>query len=247
METTHNPEECREELQRTREELKAKTETLESTLASVSLLYQVTSTLASIENSTLLYKTLLEQIGKRLGSEIGIVYTIDTKASHYEALYALGVQEGERTQISGTINKTLLEEIFVAHKISRLYAQGEDIAPVHAILLSYHPKALLTAPIETKEGTPVFIQFVRCTNEEFTIEDERIVRILLNKAGSVLDAIVAQQKLEARTAELERMNNLMLGRELRIADLKKELADLRAATPTPKEAPLEGFPTEEVP
>lgn len=235
METIQNHAECQEELQRIREELKEKTETLESTLASVSLLYQVTNALGVIENSTELYKTLLEQIGRRLGSEIGIVYAVDIKESRYEAIYALGIQEDERKQLLGTLGKTPLEEIVATHKIRRSYSGGEDIIPQQDILLFYHPKASLTAPMETKEGIFMLIQFMRCTNEEFTFEDERTVRILLNKAASVLDIIATQQKLKARTSELERMNNVMLGRELRIAELKKELANLKA---DPKQMPL---------
>jgi transcriptional regulator with GAF, ATPase, and Fis domain len=220
-------EDCREELQRVRDELETKTAALETTLSSVSLLYQITNTLTSIKNAPALYATLLEQLGKRFGAEIGIVYGIDRVTSQYEAIFALGIQESERKRLSGMLSATLIESVSTLNKIHRSYGREESAALVHDVLLHYHPKALLTAPIETKEDTPTVLQFLRSGDEEFTFDDERMLGIVLTKAASTLDAIAIQQKFKTKTDELARMNSLMINRELRMIELKKELKRLK--------------------
>lgn len=209
--------------------LEQKISALEATLSNVSSLYQIGNAFAVIEDRKILYRTLLDQVGRCLGADIGIIYSVDVKTYTYQTLYVLGIQEGERSKMFGSLDKTLLEAIYKEPKIISVYAQQDGAMAVqHPILGRYHPKASLTAFIEEREGSCTFLQFMRCSNEAFTPEDERMIRIFLDKTVSVLKSITIQEKLKAETGETGRLNKLMLGRELKMVELKQENARLRA-------------------
>ena len=75
----------------------------------------------------------------------------------------------------------------------------------------------IISPIKNKEGAVVMVLFYSIDATE--------------KRLAEIEAKKKKGELESRTEELEKMNKLMLGRELRIAALKKEIEVLKSAQP----------------
>ena len=82
--------------------------------------------------------------------------------------------------------------------------------------------------METKAGVVAVLQLSRLYDESFSPEDERVFRILLSKLSSSLEAALAQEILRKKTNELERVNKLMVDRELKMIELKKRIVELEA-------------------
>lgn len=212
------------QLHAAQKEAKEKTKALESTLATVSSLYQISSELSLIEDTKTLYKIFLEKLTQLFGAEIGVLYKIESK--DFSIISSIGLRRSEQEQLSGS-TKGILEKVVLEKKIIRALP-ADALTEVSALFAAYPIKATILSPIETKSGVTAIIQCSRLYDETFTTEEERVIRILVSKLTSILDTVAVQETLKIRTRELERLNNLMIDRELKMIELKKRIAILEA-------------------
>lgn len=220
-------EELKQKIAAAETEAKRKTQALESTLTTVSLLYQITSELGLIEDIDQLYKTFLEKVLQLFSIEIGVFYHIETEPEQYRAFLSLGLRHNEEALLTGPFFAgTLFEEVILKRGI-RLVSTKE-IQLVNPVFRRYPIAVTLMVPVETKAGVVAVLQLSRLYDEPFFPEDERVFRILLSKLSSSLEAASAQDILRKKTNELERMNKLMVDRELKMIELKKQIAELLA-------------------
>jgi len=215
-------EELQKQLKAAQEDAKVKTKVLESTLATVSLLYQISSELSTIENKEKLYVTFLERVLKLFGAEIGIFYKMGVGSREYTVNFSLGIRKNEQELLHGPI-VGVLQEVIREKKVVRDVSL-ETLKEINSFFSVYPIRATILAPIEIKLGVVGILQCSRLYDDAFTADEERVIRILLNKLASIHDIVAAQNKLKLKTSELERMNKLMIDRELKMVELKNELA-----------------------
>lgn len=219
-------DELKKQLQIAEDEAKIKTKALETTLTTVSLLYQINSELGLIEDTEKLYTTFLEKVLQLFGVEIGIFYVVDKDTKEYTSFFSLGLRHDEQDLLRGPLSGSIFEDILLNRTMRLVSTEGVQL--LSPIFSKYPIKATLLAPVDTKSGVVAIAQFSRLYDEPFTTEDERVMRILLNKLASSLDIVSSQEKLRTKTNELERMNKLMVDRELKMVELKAEIAALKA-------------------
>ena len=219
-------EELKQKIASAETEAKRKTRALESTLTTVSLLYQITSELGLIEDIDQLYKTFLEKVLQLFSIEIGVFYRIEKESQQYQAFLSLGLRHDEEALLTGPIAGTLFEEVVLKRGI-RLVST-EEAQSVNPVFRRYPIAVTLMVPVETKAGVVAVLQLSRLYDESFSPEDERVFRILLSKLSSSLEAALAQEILRKKTNELERVNKLMVDRELKMIELKKRIVELEA-------------------
>lgn len=182
-------------------ELRKKKLDLQSTLTTVSALYQVSSTLSLITGKREAYDAFLQEVGKLLGAEIGVIYALEDK--EFKAVATYGLKHEEERNIVGKIKGSWLEKIIKNNKPERFYDKKGKATDLIGVETDYPINASLVAPIETSKGIEAVVHFSRLYDEEFTFDDERVLRILTSKLSLVLKNIGISKQLQENLSLLQ--------------------------------------------
>ncbi|MDD4412380.1 MAG: GAF domain-containing protein [Patescibacteria group bacterium] len=209
------------------------TKELELALANISFLYQAILILTEEKDKDQLYQIFLKKISQLLGAEICLIYGIRQNNNleskkEYFVISAIGIKYSEKEKIVGDLSGSLIDKALTSEKISKHNSKTPIDAGIHPIVAHYHIFSSMSAPIKTDTGVEAIVQLNRLTPEDFTIDNERMLLILLDRLNSVVTNINIQEALKIKTNELIKMNNLMIGRELKMIELKKEIDILKA-------------------
>ena len=140
-----------------------------------------------------------------------------------ELMSIISVSDNKFIELNPAAEKILgysLEEIMSRSFMSFIHSEDiEKTQEVVAILLQGKPVSNFINRYQKKDGTYVWLMWNATCRENFFYATARVVDELIN----------AQEKTKERIKEVEDLNRLMVGREVRMAELKEEITALKQA------------------
>lgn len=172
---------------------------------------------------------------------ISTLTLVDGKREWYKSCHGLPSQEADRA-VSFCAHALVEKEALVvldATKDPRFFDNP-------MVTGSPYIKFYAGCPIFSTDGQRVGVFCIKDTkpHEEFSEDDKEVLKGLTrwaeielnshNLSMALSEGKEAHDKLEERTKELERMNKVMVGRELQMIELKKEIENLKNKPETGK-------------
>jgi len=194
MDTQQQITALQNEILRLKDEIKQSTDELQTTLTSVSVLYQVSSELSGIEDKTKATSTFVASICKMFSVDVGILIEVDRAGANYKTLEGIGLSRTEAGVLSGQIKGSAFEKIFQDRKPLRLKQPGDNALPEVVRHLSV--KSALFIPVISNAQPELILLCCRMYAGEFSFEEERVINILGLKLAETLDRITAQDSVE---------------------------------------------------
>lgn len=177
-----------------KEEIKESTDELQTTLNSVSVLYQISSELSGIEDKAKASSTFVASICKMFSVDVGILIEVDRAGVSYKSLESIGLSRSEASELAGQIEGSVFENIYKDRKPVRLKQPGDGALPDVVQHLSV--KSALFIPIIPSAQPELILVCCRMYAGDFSFEEERVINILGIKLAETLDRITAQVTVE---------------------------------------------------
>ncbi|GEM_PF-5641125 len=200
---------------------------LEASLASVSILYQISSELSQVEDKATACTIFVESICRNFSIDLGILVELDGADGSYQAIAGLGLTKEEMNQFSGKVAGSVFDKTLQEARPVRLASPKAGILP--EIISHFSIQSVLLMPIASKQGSGYVLLCCRLYDKEFLFADERVIGILATKLSSTLDTIVSQdnlayaeQKLQDQVLEVQKLN-LALADEK--ADVERQVVE----------------------
>lgn len=175
-------------------------------------------------------KAIIQETGKH--KEEALKQELDTFFNTTDELMGIAtVSDGKFIELNPAAAKILgysLEEIMSRSFIS--FVHPEDVEKTQEIattLAQGKPVSNFINRYLKKDGTYVWLMWNATCRENLFYATARVVDELIN----------AQEKTKERIKEIEDLNRLMVGREVRMAELKEEIAALKQALGRTEEVP----------
>jgi len=211
---------CMQEVASLKQQLTEKVNELEVSFHTTSLIYRVTSTFASFNNREEIINFFLQELTKNMGAEMGIIFTQNDDQMLMPEV-CLGLPSNQCMLIS-LLPKSFVGQAVSMNKVSRFLEEP----------FSSYVKASIVIPMENETALKKGALFLgRLHDQAFSLEEERTLLILTNRLMSTLRRIEVEEtliqekgKLEQAFKEIQQMNTFMINREVRMVELKKELA-----------------------
>ena len=194
MDTQQQIVTAQNEILRLKEEIKLSTDELQNTLASVSVLYQISSELSGIEDKAKASSTFVASICKMYSVDIGILIELDKAGVSYKVLESIGLSKTEGAKLAGQIKGSAFEKIYQERKPLRLKQPGDDSLPEVVRHLSV--KSALFVPVIPSTQPELILLCCRMYAGEFSFEEERVINILGIKLAETLDRISSHDAVE---------------------------------------------------
>jgi len=196
MDTRQQIATAQNEILRLKDEIKLSTDELQKTLASVSVLYQISSELSGIEDKAKASNVFVGSICKMYSVDVGILIELDKAGESYKVLESIGLSKTEGAKLAGQIKGSVFEKIHQERKPLRLKEPGDDSLPDVVQHLSV--KSALFVPVIPSTQPELILLCCRMYAREFSFEEERVINILGIKLAETLDRISSQDAVEQR-------------------------------------------------
>lgn len=176
---------------------------------------------------------IMERIGKFIGVDRLYIFFYSDDQSQMSIGYDWAIAQEKKIPDKYRVwvpittlpnmHRTLLSgKVFKFENINEL---PQDAVLERDEFLNLGIKSMLVVPIITKNIVKGFIGMTQLTKTRRWLEDmTNIMRIVGQNIMFAIERNESEEKLEKRNAELEKVNRLMVGREIRVKELKQQLA-----------------------
>ncbi|MCK4327120.1 MAG: PAS domain S-box protein [Candidatus Diapherotrites archaeon] len=205
------------ERKKAEEMLRKEDKRLEGLTADLSFLYEVTSIAFAAETEQELLGKALEESCRALGAELGIVWMHDKEHGELVARKCFGLTEQECAGMSMKPGEGCAGKSF---------QRRAPLISTKRRLRGYKPTTSICVPLTTKGGTIGVVE-VLSLSTELGMGEQRLLKIVADQVSTAINALRARGELQKSVKELKKINKFLVGREMRIIELKNEVKELR--------------------
>lgn len=208
----------------------SQTNTIKTILDTQSKRFEYLNSLIMQSESDLnkLYEKTLDIATKAFDSEIGIIAQIE--GNNYKILAKKGIEQllSEDKQVL-EFAKTCCGISFYANETVLIGEMSKSVFQNHPCRVNYRIESYIGISIyaDRKKVGTITIFSTKPKKMPFTEADREFMQLISKILSINLEHNVWQKKIKENTEEMEWLNKIKIGRELRMIELKREIAQLK--------------------
>lgn len=201
---------------------------LQKEIQNLAILYKIATSIFTIKDIDKLLDFSLEEAQRYSSSEIATLWFYDKETQSLSIRKQIGMKEGTEEEYRIKNPESSIWKSYSENKLVNILLNSESDKFSISFSKNYNIGSCIAIPFRIEgKNIGVFV-FAKVEKVLYSIVEERMLTILTNNCAIFYENLLIRDNLRSKFDELEKINQYMVGRELKMIELKKEIEELKA-------------------